>query len=140
MNNVVLMGRLTKDPIVRQAGESSVASFSIAVNRRFKREGQPEADFFNCSAFGKTGEFISKYFKKGQRILVSGEIQNNNYTNKEGQQVYATQIMVAQAEFCESKGSGDQGGNTQPAPAPSGDIGDGFMNIPEGIEQELPFN
>lgn len=146
MNKVVMMGRLTRDPEMRygQANNTAVASFSIAVDRRFKRDGQPTADFFNCTAFGKTGEFVEKYLKKGTKIVIDGELQNDNYTNKEGQTVYGMRIIVNQVEFAESKNaqsnaapSDDFGGG---APAPSGDAGDGFMTIPDGIEDELPFN
>lgn len=145
MNKVIMMGRLTRDPEERTAGNgNSFANFSIAVDRRFKREGQPTADFFNCTAFGKTGEFVIKYLKKGTKIVLDGEIQNDNYTNKEGQTVYATRILANSIEFAESKnaqGGGDSYGDAAgAAPEPTGDIGDGFMNIPEGIEQELPFN
>ena len=145
MNKVIMMGRLTRDPEERTAGNgNTVASFSIAVDRRFKRDGQPTADFFNCSAFGKTAEFVVKYLKKGTKIVLDGELQNDNYTNKEGQMVYGMRIIANSVEFAESKnasGGGDSYGDSAgAAPAPSGDIGDGFMNIPEGIEQELPFN
>ena len=140
------MGRLTRDPEVRYGAQNNnaVARFSIAVDRRFKREGQPTADFFNCTAFGKTGEFVEKYLKKGTKIVLDGELQNDNYTNKEGQMVYGMQIIVNSVEFAESKaaaannaGSFDQvmPGN----PAPTADAGDGFMNIPDVAEDELPF-
>ncbi len=145
MNKVILMGRLTRDPEERSSSTgTSLARFSIAVDRRFKRDGQPTADFFNCTAFGKTAEFVVKYLKKGTKIVLDGEIQNDNYTNKEGQMVYGVQILANSIEFAESKnasGGGESYGDMAgAAPAPSGDIGDGFMNIPEGIEQELPFN
>lgn len=147
MNKVILMGRLTRDPEVRYSQGSSqtaVARFSIAVDRRFKREGQPDADFFNCTAFGKQAEFIERYLHKGTKILMGGSIQNDNYTNKDGQQVYGVRIIVDEIEFAESKNaSGDNGGytggNHGSRPEPSG-AGDGFMNIPDGIDEELPFN
>ena len=158
MNKVILMGRLTRDPEVRYsqgATSTAVARFSIAVDRRFKREGEPDADFFNCTAFGKQGEFVEKYLHKGTKVVLSGRVQNDNYTNKEGQQVYGTRIMVDEIEFAESKnaaGSGDNGynggnygnnnnnyGGNRGQAAPSG-AGDGFMNIPDGIDEELPFN
>ena len=158
MNKVILMGRLTRDPEVRYsqgASATAVARFSIAVDRRFKREGEPDADFFNCTCFGKQGEFVEKYLHKGTKIVLSGRIQNDNYTNKDGQQVYGTRIMVDEIEFAESKnaaGSGDNGynggnygnnnnnyGGNRGQAAPSG-AGDGFMNIPDGIDEELPFN
>ncbi len=153
MNKVILMGRLTRDPEVRYsqgASQTAVARFSIAVDRRFKREGEPDADFFNCTAFGKQAEFIERYLRKGVKVVVCGRIQNDNYTNKEGQMVYSVRVMVDEIEFAESKnasagngdggynGGGYMGGGTS-APAPSG-AGDGFMNIPDGIDEELPFN
>ncbi len=153
MNKVILMGRLTRDPEVRYsqgASQTAVARFSIAVDRRFKREGEPDADFFNCTAFGKQAEFIERYLRKGVKIVVCGRIQNDNYTNKDGQMVYSVRVMVDEIEFAESKnasansgdggynGGGYMGGNNS-APAPSG-AGDGFMNIPDGIDEELPFN
>ena len=171
MNKVMLMGRLTRDPEVRygQSGnQTAVARFSIAVDRRFKREGQPDADFFNCTAFGKQAEFVERYLRKGTKMVVIGSIQNDNYTNREGQKVYSVQIVVDEMEFAESKnasgnndnfggnnfGGNNYGGNSygnnnfgggsfgapasRPAPGP---IGDGFMNIPDGVEDEdLPFN
>ncbi len=136
MNKVIMMGRLTRDPETRYSQGNEpicVCSFSIAVDRRFKREGEAEADFFNCTAFRKTGEFVEKYFKKGQRILISGTVQNDNYTNKEGQKVYGTKIIVEEAEFADSKNS--NGGNQTSNPASP----DGFMNIPDSMEEELPF-
>lgn len=146
MNKVIFMGRLTRDPEERTASTGNqVASFSIAVDRRFKREGQPEADFFNCTAFGKQAEFVGKFLKKGTKILLEGEIQNNNYTNKDGQMVYGMQVIANNIEFAESKNaqsgaSSSAGSYGGAAPEPSGDAGDGFMNIPDGIEEELPFN
>lgn len=151
MNKVILMGRLTRDPEVRYsqgANPTAVARFSIAVDRRFKREGEPDADFFNCTAFGKQAEFIERYLRKGVKIVVCGRIQNDNYTNKDGQMVYSVRIMVDEIEFAESKnasagndggynGGGFAGGNSNSTPAPAGD---GFMNIPDGIDEELPFN
>ena len=148
MNKVILMGRLTRDPEVRYsqgANQTAVARFSIAVDRRFKREGEPEADFFNCTCFGKQAEFVERYLRKGTKILTSGRIQNDNYTNKDGQMVYSVRVMVDEIEFAESKnasaGSGEGGytGGNFNRPAPSG-AGDGFMNIPDGIDEELPFN
>ena len=148
MNKVILMGRLTRDPEVRYsqgANQTAVARFSIAVDRRFKREGEPEADFFNCTCFGKQAEFVERYLRKGTKILTSGRIQNDNYTNKDGQMVYSVRVMVDEIEFAESKNAssgnegGYTGGNSYSRPAPSG-AGDGFMNIPDGIDEELPFN
>lgn len=159
MNKVILMGRLTRDPEVRYsqgASQTSVARFSIAVDRRFKREGEPDADFFNCTAFGKQAEFIERYLHKGTKIVLSGRVQNDNYTNKEGQMVYSVRVMVDEIEFAESKNAASGGGDSYNnggsfnngggyngggynAPAASG-AGEGFMNIPDGIDEELPFN
>lgn len=149
MNKVILMGRLTRDPEVRYsqgANQTAVARFSIAVDRGFKREGEPDADFFNCTSFGKRAEFVERYLHKGTKVVLSGRVQNDNYTNKDGQMVYSVRIMVDEIEFAESKnaaggnGGGNNGGYTggSSAPAASG-AGDGFMNIPDGIEEELPF-
>ena len=144
MNKVILMGRLTRDPEVRYGGanNSAVARFSIAVDRRFKREGDDQtADFINCVAFGKTAEFIEKYARKGTKFVVEGRIQTGSYTNKDGQKVYTTDVVCENVEFAESKGSGNSGDSSEGANfAPTNDPGDGFMNIPDGIEEELPFN
>ena len=143
MNKVILMGRLTRDPEVRYsqgANQTAVARFSVAVDRRFKREGEPDADFFNCTSFGRQAEFVERYLHKGTKVVLSGRVQNDNYTNKDGQMVYSVRIMVDEIEFAESKnasGGGNDGQNS--APTPSG-AGDGFMNIPDGIDEELPFN
>ena len=149
MNKVILMGRLTRDPEVRYsqgANSTAVARYSIAVDRRFKREGEPDADFFNCTVFGKGAEFAEKYLKQGTKIVVSGHVENDNYTNKDGQKVYGTRILVEEQEFAESKnasagntGNSGFGGNANPVPAASS-AGDGFMNIPDGVDEELPFN
>lgn len=138
MNKIILMGRLTREPEVRySSGEKSVAisKFSLAVDRRFKREGEAEADFFNCTAFGKQAEFVEKYLKQGTKILLTGRVQNDNYMNKEGQKVYSVSIMAEEIEFAESKGTSDsQQQNTQPKFNT-----DGFTNIPDGLQEELPF-
>ena len=148
MNKIILMGRLTRDPEVRYSqGESSlaIARFSLAVDRRYKRQGEPDADFFNCTAFGKQAEFVEKYLKQGTKILLSGRVQNDNYTNKEGQKVYSVQIIAEEIEFAESKAAASGGGNSfnqdfrPDAPEPN-QAADGFMNIPDGIDEELPFN
>ncbi len=152
MNKVILMGRLTRDPEVRYSqGESpmAIARYTIAVDRRFNRSNSGEeqtADFIGCVAFGKAGEFAEKYFRKGTKIAVTGRIQTGSYTNKDGVKVYTTDVVVEDQEFAESKNSnaGTDGGFTgntgNRAPeAPSG-AGDGFMNIPDGIDEELPFN
>ena len=139
MNKIILLGRLTRDPEIRYSqGENSmaIARFTIAANRRYKREGEPEADFFNCTAFGKQAEFVEKYLKQASKILVSGRVQNDNYTNKEGQKVYSVQIMVEELEFAESKGNSDAGTQQQATPQTDNN---GFMNIPAGLEEELPF-
>ena len=137
MNAVQLVGRFTRDPDVRYTdGGLSIARFTIAVDRRFKKEGEQAADFINCVSFGKTAEFIEKYFGKGMRIGVTGRIQTGSYTNKDGAKVYTTDVIVEAAEFVESKSNtGTQ--ETQGFGTP-GD--DGFMNIPDGIDEELPFN
>ena len=143
MNKVILMGRLTRDPEVRTsagASQTTIGRFSIAVDRRFKRDGEPDADFFNCTSFGKQAEFVEKYLHKGTKIVVVGRIQNNNYTNKEGQQVRDVQIMIDEIEFAESKnsqGGGNYGGSD--AGQTSGGAAGDFMNIPDGVEEELPF-
>ena len=165
MNKVILIGRLTRDPEVRAAGTTTVAKFSIAVDRRFKREGEPEADFFNCTAFGKQADFVERYLRRGikmvvvgriqgTKILLVGRIQNDNYTNREGQKVYSVQVMVDELEFAESKNaqSGDYSqqtggfqagsdfGAAQPIsrPQPSQAVADDFMSIPDSVD-ELPF-
>ena len=145
MNKVILMGRLTRDAEVRYSqGDAStaVARFTLAVDRRFKRDNDEQsADFIGCVAFGKTGEFLERYGRKGTKFLVEGRIQTGSYTNKDGQRVYTTDIVVENLEFAESKASSDNSGYV-PAnrPSPSGAAGDGFMNIPDGIDEELPFN
>lgn len=150
MNRVILMGRLTRDPEVRYSqGERSmaIARYSLAVDRRGRRSqdgSEQTADFINIVAFDKAGEFAEKYFRQGMRVLVSGRIQTGSYTNKEGQKVYTTDIIADDQEFADSKGAaGEGGGGYQPTsrPAPTSAIGDGFMNIPDGVEDEgLPFN
>ena len=135
MNNVCLVGRLTRDPETRYAqSDLAVTRFSVAVDRRFKKEGEQTADFINCVSFGKTAEFVEKYFSKGQRIGLTGRIQTGSYTNKEGQKVYTTDVIAENVEFVESKRQDNQ--NDKPVES---DIGDGFMNIPSGIDEELPF-
>lgn len=142
MNKCVLMGRLTRDPEVRYTqgdNASAVARFSLAVDRRFKKDGEQTADFINCVAFGKTGEFIEKYGRKGTKFVVEGRIQTGSYTNKDGQKVYTTDVVVEQVEFAESKSSAD--GNTTNNTANSNAPTDtSFMDIPDSIDEELPFN
>ena len=145
MNKVILMGRLTRDPEVRYSqGEkpTAIARYSLAVNRRFKREGDPEADFINCVAFSKQAEFAEKYLKKGTKMAITGRIQTGSYTNKDGVKVYTTDIVVEEQEFAESKGAAENHAAASPAPqpAPQQNQADGFMNIPDGIDEELPFN
>ncbi len=144
MNKVILMGRLTRDPEVRYSqGESSlaIARFTLAVDRRFKRQGEADADFISCVAFGKTAEHAEKYYRQGLKIAVVGRIQTGSYTNKEGQKVYTTDVVVEESEFAESKSSSENSGfQATSRPTPSAAIGDGFMNIPDGIDEELPFN
>ena len=153
MNKVILMGRLTRDPEVRYSqGENAtaVARYTLAVDRRFNRNNDEQtADFINCVAFGRSGEFAEKYLHKGTKIVVTGRIQTGSYTNKDGQRVYTTDVVAENVEFAESKnasaGNNDGGyqnagfGGGNNAPAPSG-AGDGFMNIPDGIDEELPVN
>jgi len=142
------MGRLTRDPEVRYSqGERSmaIARYSLAVDRRGRRSqggNEQTADFINIVAFDKAGEFAEKYFRQGMRVLVSGRIQTGSYTNKDGQKVYTTEVIVDDQEFADSKHNGENDGY-QPTsrPAPTSAIGDGFMNIPDGVEDEgLPFN
>ena len=136
MNKVIEIGRLTRDPEIRYSqGENTtcVARYTLAVDRKFKQEGQPNADFINCIAFGKLGEFAEKYLHKGVKIAVVGRIQTGSYTNKDGQKVYTTDVVVEEQEFCESKSQS----NSQPQPAPSVDMG--FMNIDTDMDS-LPFN
>ena len=179
MNKVILMGRLTRDPEVRYssgANSMAVARFTLAVDRRFRREGEASADFINCVSFGKTAEFAEKYFRQGLKVLVTGRIQTGSYTNRDGQKVYTTDVVVEEQEFAESKASNDNyqgagyqgnaqnnnyqnnnfqnsnyqnngyqgggyGGRNNGSAAPSSNVSaDGFMNIPDGIDEELPFN
>ncbi|MBP9997192.1 MAG: single-stranded DNA-binding protein [Lachnospiraceae bacterium] len=147
MNKVILMGRLTRDPEVRYSQNDTsmaIARFSIAVDRRRTQnnDGQ-QADFINCVAFGRLGEFAEKYLKKGTKVALTGRIQTGSYTNKDGQKVYTTDIVAEDIEFAESKNA-QAGGNVGFAPEQSSaspaPVGDGFMNIPDGIDEELPFN
>lgn len=136
MNKVIMMGRLTRDPeVTYTSGEKStaIAKFGLAVDRRNKREGQPDADFFDAVTFGKRAEFVEKYLHKGTKIVITGEMQNNNYTNKEGQKVYRDQIMIEDIEFAESKASGTSSSTAAPE-APAADVTD----IP--VTEELPFS
>ena len=147
MNKVVLMGRLTRDPDVRYSqGETplAIARYTLAVDRRFKRNGEQDADFINCVAFGRTAEFAEKYLKQGTKMVVSGRIQTGSYTNRDGVKVYTTEVVIEEQDFAESKAAAAQNssmGVPQPsAPQPSVAASDGFMNIPDGLEEELPFS
>lgn len=134
MNKIILMGRLVRDPeISSSTSGTTFARYTIAVDRKFKKEGEPTADFFNCTSFGKQAEFVERYLKKGTKIVVSGRLQNNNYTNKDGQKVYDVRIMVEDIEFAESK---SEGGSTSAEKKPGND----FLNIPESLVEELPFS
>ena len=152
MNKVILMGRLTRDPDVRYSqGDQpmAVARYTLAVDRRRTRSNDPNeqsADFIGIVAFGRSGEFAEKYLRKGTKVIVTGRIQTGSYTNKDGVKVYTTDVVAEDQEFAESKNAagsngGSFGGDMAPAggPAPSA-AGDGFMNIPDGIDEELPFN
>ena len=128
---------MTKDPEIRYSQGSNatcVARYTLAVDRNFKQEGQHNADFINCIAFGKRGEFAEKHLHKGVKIAVTGRIQTGSYTNKDGQRVYTTDVVVEEQEFCESKSQS----NSQPQPTPSND--NSWLNIPDGVEDSLPFN
>ena len=141
MNKVILMGRLTRVPDVRYSqGENAtaVARFTLAVDRRFKRDGDATADFINCVSFGKAAEFAEKYLRQGAKIAVTGRIQTGSYTNKDGVKVYTTDVVVEEQEFAESKAASAQN-NESSNNIPSIDAGDGFMNIPDGIDEQIPF-
>ena len=152
MNKVILMGRLTRDPEVRYSqGENSsaIARYTLAVERRFRRnnDGEQSVDFINCVAFGRAAEFAEKYFRQGLKVIVTGRIQTGSYTNKDGQKVYTTDVFIEEQEFAESKSN--QGNNSSsaasvakptPNPNPSAPDDNGFMNIPDGLDEELPFN
>ena len=154
MNKVILMGRLTRDPEIRYSqgnDQMAIARYTLAVDRRFNRNGDQTADFINCVAFGRQGEFAEKYLKQGTKIVISGRIQTGSYTNrdgvkvytnKDGNKVYTTDVVIEDQEFAESKGSSSSdGGSYQPAgrPSPANASAEGFMSIPEGIEDDLPF-
>lgn len=150
MNKVILVGRLTRDPDIRYSqGERSmaIARFTLAVDRRGRRSengGEQTADFITCVAFDRQAEFAEKYLRQGVKMVVTGRIQTGSYTNKDGQRVYTTDVVVEDMEFAESKASSENSGSysaPQGRPMPSAAVGDGFMNIPDGVEDEgLPFN
>lgn len=143
MNKTILMGRLTRDPDVRYTQRNNsqeqtcIARYTLAVDRRFKRDGEKSADFIGCVAFGRDAEFAEKYFRQGMKIAITGRIQTGSYTNRDGQKVYTTDVVVEEQEFAESKkAAGQQEAQNNAYP----EDGDGFMNIPDGIDEELPFN
>ena len=145
MNKAIIMGRLTRDPEIRYTDNEShlcIARFTLAVDRRRNRDGEQSADFISCVAFGKAAEHAEKYYHKGIKIAVTGRIQTGSYTNKDDVKVYTTEVVVEEQEFAESKsasGQSSQNQTGQPAPNPETDA-DGFMSVPDGIEDELPFN
>jgi len=141
MNKIILMGRLTRDPNVNYKtgadGDMCIARFNLAVDRQRRKGQEQEADFFSCTAFGKQGEFVEKYLKQGTKVLLTGRVQNDTYTNREGQKVYSVSVMVETMEFCESKSS-ERSNNA--ANAKQKTDADGFMNIPDGVDDDdLPF-
>ena len=153
MNKVILMGRLTRDPEVRYSqGERAmaIARYTLAVDRRGRRGGNGDdsaqtADFIPCVVFGRSAEFAEKYFRQGMRVSISGRIQTGSYTNKDGVKVYTTEVIVEEQEFAESRAESDANRasfqhQSAPSLSPSADAGDGFMNIPDGIDEELPFH
>ncbi len=149
MNKVILMGRLTRDPDIRYSqgeNQTAVARFTLAVDRRFNRNGDQTADFIGCVAFGKTAEFMEKYTRQGTKLCIEGRIQTGSYTNRDGQKVYTTDVVVENAEFAESKNASQGGQRAASAPAagaaPAAEAAhEGFMSIPDGLEDEgLPFN
>lgn len=144
MNKVILMGRLTRDPDVRYSqGDNAmaIARYSLAVDRRFKRDSDEQTtDFINCVAFGKSGEFAKKYFHKGTKIAVVGRIQTGSFTNKDGQKVYTTDVVVEEQEFAESKNNGGGTGTSNIPTNNNASSANGFMNIPDDIDEDLPFN
>lgn len=143
MNKAILMGRLARDPEVRYSqGENTtaIARYTLAVDRKFKRDNEPNADFINCVAFGKLGEFAEKHFRKGTKIAIVGRIQTGSYTNKDGLKVYTTDVVVEEQEFAESKSSSSGNNSGGYGGQQSNSVGDGFMNIPDGIDEELPFS
>lgn len=144
MNKVILMGRLTRDPEVRySAGENAmaIARYTLAVDRRVRKENEANADFIGCIAFGRNAEFAEKYFRQGMRVVITGRIQTGSYTNREGKKIYTTDIVIEEQEFAESRSASEQNRNFPDRNAGmKSDAGDGFMNIPDGIDEELPFH
>lgn len=134
MNKVIIMGRLTKDPDISYSKDNtSIARFTLAVDRRFHKDNEQGADFIQCTAFGKTADFMEKYIRQGTKVVVDGEWRTGNYTNKDGQKIYTNTCMVNSVEFAESKSSSEKS-NNRPLESDTG-----FMNIPDGIDEELPF-
>lgn len=142
MNKVILMGRLTRDPEIRYTANGTCsATFSVAVDRRFKQEGQPEADFPRVIAWGKTAEFLEKYFRKGMRIALDGRIQTGSYKNRDGQTIYTTDVIAEAVEFAESKAGASNGGQPNRSVSSASASVDGFMEIPDSVDDNgLPFN
>ena len=145
MNKVILVGRLTRDPEVRYTqGENpmAIARYTLAVDRRFRRDGEPTADFINCVVFGKSAEFTEKYFRQGLRVAISGRITTGSYTNKDGVKLYTTEVTVEEQEFAESKAESESNktSNNHTQSSSQGTSNDGFLNVPDGIDAELPFN
>ena len=145
MNKVVLMGRLTRDPEVRYTegdNPTTIARYTLAVDRKFKRDGEPTEDFIRCIVFGKAAEFTEKYLQRGIKVVISGRIQTGSYTNKEGVKVYTTDIVVEEQDFAESKAVSEQNRENYNHEGQAGESAgsDGFINVPEGLEEELPFS
>ena len=140
MNKVVLVGRLTKNPEVRYSqgeNQTAIARYTVAVDRRFKRDGEPTADFINCVVFGKSAEFAEKYFRQGLRVAISGRITTGSYTNKDGVKVYTTEVIVEEQEFAESRAESEANKTSNQQTTPSSDD---FINVPDGVDESLPFN
>lgn len=142
MNKFHCSGRLVKDPDIRYVKDNkALANFTIAVERQYKRDGEQTADFFNVTCFDKKAEFVEKCLNKGTKIILTGRLENNDYTNKDGVKVYQVRIVAEDIEFAESKKASESNASEQkPESQPKNDGGDGFMNIPDGIDEELPFN
>ena len=142
MNKVILIGRFVRDPEIRYTpNDRCCANFSIAVDRKYKQEGQQDADFPRVIAWGKTAEFIEKYFRRGMKIVIEGRIQTGKYTNKEGQTVYTTDVVAESVEFAESKSASSNSNSSKPAESKPKIDEDGWMNIPDDVDDEgLPFN
>ena len=144
MNKVILVGRLTRDPEVRHPqndSQTAVARYTLAVDRKFKRDNEPTADFIPCVGFGRLAEFAEKYFRQGMRVSASGRIQTGSYTNKDNRKVYYTEVVIEEQEFAESRAESEANRSGQQPTKPEEKVDEnGFMNIPEGLEEELPFD